>query len=193
MLGKLGGKNRQFLREPLRLPSSSVDESDAVTFPCRWAGNEGVSDSQRTPRAFGLLVPLSRCKELLQHISTVPTPNLEKSENIGDACPDRHVIAWKDCDQLWDCRMEKVDYDAYAVNVMDETKAAQAVACVQVISAAISTLGGLQEIDSNSDASTIHETRLNELHRSESEIKIKSVLAGKCLKFFWLISLPLFD
>ena len=180
LLGKLGGKNRQFLREPLRLPSNTLnDPGDVVSFQCRWTGTRAANGSASTGQGHFLLsVSISRCVELLRNLAIVSTRKLETSENVGEPGIDREVILWKDSDRLWDCEMEKVDYDAYLVNVMDETKSDQAVACVEVIVAAISSLDATTEKPSPQNSSALHEKRFQELDKEDGETKIKSSILG---------------
>lgn len=179
LLGKLGGKNRQFLREPLQLPSRSFGDTDGVVFSCGWVDKSGVDAGKTEKRPpFSLLIPISRCTELLGCIASASTPKLEKSDNVGESDVNRSKIPWKDSDKLWDSPMEKVDYDAYATDVMDETKASQAVACVQVISAALSTLDPALPNPSSQEVATVNGKRLQELLGSESERKTKDALLG---------------
>eukprot|EP00977_Amphora_coffeiformis_P007308 scaffold1581_cov169-Amphora_coffeaeformis.AAC.44 len=180
LLGKLGGKNRQFLREPLQLPSNSLNApGDVVSFQCRWTDTPADDGATLTGQGhFSISVSISRCVELLRNLAIVSTRKLETSENIGESDIDREVILWKDSDRLWDCEMEKVDYDAYLVNVMDETKSDQAVACVQVIVAAISFFNATAEKSSPPNASALYEKRQQELDKEDCEMKIKSSLLG---------------
>ena len=140
LLGKLGGKNRQFLREPLRLPCSSLEGPDTVDFPFDWTSEKSDSTPSGESFRFRIRVPIARCTELLRDIATIPTPKLGKSDNIGDASVQRDVFLWKDSNSLWDCQLEKVDYDAYATDVMNETRGIHALACVRVIAAALAKL-----------------------------------------------------
>ena len=180
LLGKLGGKNRQFLREPLQLPSNSLNTpGDAVSFQCRWTDMQADDAAPLTgPGHFSITVSISRCTELLRNLAIISTRKLEKSENVGESCINREVILWEDCDRLWDCEMEKVDYDAYLVNVMDETKSNQAVACVQVIVAAISSLDATAEESPPEKTSVLHEERLRELQKEDCETKTRSSILG---------------
>ena len=177
LLGKLGGKNRQFLREPLRLPCSSLEGPDTVDFPFDWTSEKSDSTPSGESFRFRIRVPIARCTELLRDIATIPTPKLGKSDNIGDASVQRDVFLWKDSNSLWDCQLEKVDYDAYATDVMNETRGIHALACVRVIAAALSKLELETPVSLTSD-DPIHKTRLLDLKRSELESKVESALLG---------------
>jgi len=180
LLGKLGGKNRQFLREPLQLPSNSLDTAgDVVSFQCKWTDSRADTRAALTGQDhFSLSVSISRCVELLRNLAIASTRILETSENIGESGIDREVILWEDADRLWDCEMERIDYDAYLVNIMENTKSYQAVACVQVIIAAISSLEISAEKPFALKSLALHEKRLQELKKEDFESKIKSSILG---------------
>jgi hypothetical protein len=179
LLGKLGGKNRRFLREPLPLPPSIGGGTDTFDFPFAWTSVLNAAPTSRAgeTRQFFVHIPIIRCTELLGNIATVATPKFVKCDNIGDPSSRRDAILWKDFVSLWDCRLESVDYDAYATNVMDETKANQALACVRIIAAGVSTLD-LKCPESMALTDPIHQTRLIDLNRSELETKLRAALHG---------------
>lgn len=175
LLGKLGGKNRIFLREPLQLPSNTIDAPDPVSFPCKWIPTSGITSD--TGESFNLLIPLSRCTNLLRSIIVSPVPMDEKRDILEQADEHSDVILWKDCDRLWNCQIDRVDYNAYARNIMEETKSAQAMACVKVISAAVGTMDKWDIREAPRDA-PFHEKRFYEMDRDDFETRVRSALLG---------------
>jgi hypothetical protein len=174
LLGKLGGKNRLFLREPLQLAPPPYSSLDTVAFQCKWSGVAG-KDVAGQP-GFSLPVPISRCTDLLRLISSIPELKVEKVEDDGAVCPAREIVLWKDSSRLWDCRIERVDYDAYSRDIVDETKSTQALACIRVLQA---TAGHLKSgIDKESEEKSVDDQRLRELERLQTETKTRCVILG---------------
>jgi hypothetical protein len=122
-------------------------------------------------------MPISRCAELLKSFVFAAPVKPASNESAGESSHSSSEILWKDGASLWDCQLEKVDYDAYSRDVMDETKAGQAMACVQVIAAVISKLDLTPPKSSNS-SDLIHITRLVDLKQLEMETRAKSAIIG---------------
>jgi transformation/transcription domain-associated protein len=64
LLGKLGGKNREFLREPMSLPPGPEMCNNPCFVECKWNKVGGFLRS--TQSAFALPYPLGRCIRLLK-------------------------------------------------------------------------------------------------------------------------------
>jgi transformation/transcription domain-associated protein len=174
LLGKLGGKNRLFLREPLSLPSSTVNSDDTFAFHCKWHSTGGESAKAHP---FYISVQISRCVELLKGIVLGASTKPLKKESTEKLRESSLAIRWKDRSSLWKCQLENVDYDAYARDVMNETRTDQAAACVQVIAAVVSKLEVVPRTPSN-PSEPIHKTRLLDLEQLETEKKVESALLG---------------
>jgi len=150
LLGKLGGKNRQFLREPLLVfhPSSTNDQysrllSRTLSVQSSWDSSEhdggGLLPSVDVP------LPLDRCIEILKLIA-VGGSSSDLNKQTGADQVDRvteHpavVISWENRAKLWTDRLEYVDFSTYSKDVMERTKDSQAQACLAVLQKAVTKL-----------------------------------------------------
>lgn len=69
LLGKLGGKNREFLREPMNLPAGPEMIDGSCSVKCRWNKVDGFLCSSKS--SFALPYPLGRCLRLLRYVMGV--------------------------------------------------------------------------------------------------------------------------
>jgi len=139
LLGKLGGKNRQFLREPLVIcgPEKSL-EGLSLTIECSWEDNEAAA-GEKADSQIALPLSIDRCVEILKSIALAqPSADIYTDSSTGSIPSDRkETIPWAESSLLWNCRIENVDLGAYSENVMEETKKAQAMASLTVVQTAI--------------------------------------------------------
>lgn len=137
LLGKLGGKNREFLREPLLIcqPKST---SNPVAFPleCSWDVTGNGSESLYK---FTVPLPVSRCVEILRILPSAPfVPTPQKITEATDADDEKPTVTllWADHSKLWTENIAHIDLDCYNVDVMNMTCERQAAACVTILETA---------------------------------------------------------
>jgi hypothetical protein len=148
LLGKLGGKNREFLREPLLLCHNYDNKRDDdpmlmvnYSFPPS-AGLSTVNKEVGDGNNLQIRLPLDRCLAILKMIAIGRGSklNLETSGShetkIIDGTPTRVEICWEDSARLWDEKLEDVDMTQYSEAVIAKTRESQAMACMNILRAA---------------------------------------------------------
>ena len=164
LLGKLGGKNRQFLRDHTFLPL--VTGKDEVKYyrndlfvpwlqvtDCSWKVASDTDESGM--ESFSLPIPLNHAVRMLKTLALTepllngasapnsnPDNSDQQSENVTpkQAIPGKKAIEWgsQGGKDLWDCAdFDKIDFDAYSKKVMVDTKASQASAALTVVESAM--------------------------------------------------------
>lgn len=150
LLGKLGGKNRQFLRDPMHLRSLKNRETClqiSLKFP-----NENMSDSDES-RLLALPLPVSSCVDTIRSIALTYTYD----ELLNDEVDELREKADSPIDRssLWDCKIEEIDIGAYSKVVINDTRKDQAIAGLAVLKAAISiTFDGDEPMNYNDKTSS---------------------------------------
>ena len=135
LLGKLGGKNREFLRQPMTIANMSELDSSTVTFCYHLSKGENHMDVESDP--VELRIPLGRCLRLLKSVAN-SVDESEPDETEKTVIPDAEVKEWSERDLLWTCRMADVDFAAYNASVSKSVKDRQAAACFRVAHASLS-------------------------------------------------------
>ena len=135
LLGKLGGKNRLFLREPLDMPSiDHIDMTNLLLLRCRWSPIRLIDGSIPAAEEVYLPIPLDRCLALLRAISaTTPSPSLRKRRTVNA----ESSILWHEKKRLWDDSAEDLDLVSYSADVALTTVSSQREACVVVVQTAL--------------------------------------------------------
>jgi transformation/transcription domain-associated protein len=133
LLGKLGGKNRQFLREPFVCSDTQEGtDGDVVTLKCHWTA-QGASNPE-IGSIVNLPLPIGRCVSILRMIAT--SRNSLCRENDPDAsCDDEkgELVSWNESDHLWTIQIDRIDMAEYQRDLMLQTKRAEASSCVSVL------------------------------------------------------------
>lgn len=180
LLGKLGGKNRRVLREPMDIkdPITFEDHRDQLRLSFRWHGEEkSANDAQMGTSVNGqthgtkrsLPLSIDRCVQIIKQILLLSeivqnVENFTPSNQTTDACAP---LLWKDNEKLWDIRIEDTDLLPYCLDVMSTTQKQQAESALEVLRVALSEMITVGEIDFQSyDFSVapqgpIHETTQN--------------------------------
>jgi hypothetical protein len=211
LLGKLGGKSRRFLREPVELCAEEsirdVPPCD-LSIQCRWVGaqdpnfsNSSAQEHTSLPSGeFSLPIPLERCVEVLKLLAA--TEDLRKSQIVtrrksssgdsGTSLRDK-PFTWKDSGKLWVCNVEDVDFASYCSGVMDDTRNNQAEAALQVLQSALAAIleteniecrgFEIDEIPSN-DSDTKREFDSTEMKHGEGLFTAAPDLESRCKDFF---------
>lgn len=149
LLGKLGGRNRQFLREPFASHEASTTnpvEGATLTVDCYW--NSQYSADLDTEKSFGLPLPLDRCVSVLRMIATAH--NSMSQSIAGDSRSEEHQTPRDSCHvaSLLDTTdINRIDLSEYQQVVMMRTKQDQASACLTVLHTAVRHLTG-KEVES---------------------------------------------
>jgi len=164
LLGKLGGKNRRFLREPMDVCTEEKVNGcpqAPISIRCEWAppqlplSDSQISDSETTvlKGSFFVPLPLERCVGILKLLAATEDANMSNSKNLDKTIKrpssvreeNQILIAWKDSKKLWDMKVEEVDFAGYCSDVMEQSLRHQARSAFRIIRAA---LAGILDTDS---------------------------------------------
>lgn len=143
LLGKLGGKNRRVLREPIDISEANSfnDFSDEqLGLDLAWSVDNVNETGQvgtgrcRPPSdtTFFVQLPLQRCMEILRRAAissdTKPVPRTHSTEGLQG-----RPIEWKDSDTLLGQNVESINLVSYCRGVIEETKLSQVESSLQVL------------------------------------------------------------
>lgn len=171
LLGKLGGKNRCFLRESLDITSGAPLSRDGMTLslPSTWSRDEGLeyqgdemivdaseedsgekgkdaaSDDHRIP------LPIEEAVEILRLIAlcSKDETQLEERKNIDDEIKQVQTpLKWEEYDKLRKLLADRVDIAGYCDDVVEQTKTNQARAAFSVIRSALAMILDIEDISS---------------------------------------------
>lgn len=131
LLGKLGGKNRQFLRDPI--PRHVEVEGDttlqvSAQYIAERDENAMVDSDCENIAELNLPLPLSGCVNILREIAVGII-----LEDVSDPKHDKHEVESFDPSSLWESKIEDLDIQAYSNYAINCTKEDQAIACMDVI------------------------------------------------------------
>jgi transformation/transcription domain-associated protein len=149
LLGKLGGKNRQFLRDPMQLSSWKVIET-SFSFPLVYPislPDDSMSDSAE-PLLLSLPVPLSSCVDTIRSIALTHVYD-ELLDDEGEELDDE-TDSRIDPSTLLGRQIDKFDIVSYSKDIINDLKKNQSLAGMMVLRAAIQVrFGGDDPMDMN--------------------------------------------
>jgi hypothetical protein len=164
LLGKLGGKNRCFLREPLDVMPVSR-ECLPLSLPCDWSVGDESADEEpvETKRSRSgddtmnagvdqdgevkIALPLERAVEVLRLISLSSEhekPPEEKEGYTDDDGSSGVKLKWDEFQKLRSVNPDQIDIKEYCADVIAETKRGQAEAAYCVVRSALATILDLE-------------------------------------------------
>lgn len=151
LLGKLGGKNRQFLRSPLLLnrPDDARYVVRNLDIAFEWSHSSKSEDlesggsAEVAEQGCSIALPLDRALEMLKRIALAPSPSTAKKpvDPSESESSKKEQMPWADSSRLMTSPIELVDFAYYRSNVMDVTKTQAAIASLAIVRAAVGTLG----------------------------------------------------
>ena len=174
LLGKLGGKNRRFLREPFDQHSRYDNlrrQLDVLAIDCVWEdtmpwttqkgkereADEPVLKDETETESFKVLLPLERAVEVLSLIAASAESKRGdediKDEPICEFECKLTKLQWDDHMKLLELEPENVDLQAYCHDVVEQTKISQSRAAFTIISSALAQV--LDVLDAGQLASSL--------------------------------------
>lgn len=155
LLGKLGGKNRQFLRGPLLLcdPADTWDPVRNLRIAYTWSGPSLISGQENTQSVAGSLesvagltipLPLDRALEMLKRVAFSHASHDKKAtQSVEPGLPQKdETISWAERSRLLSSQIENIDFSYYCNDVMESTKDRQVRASLTVVRAAMAVVLG---------------------------------------------------
>jgi hypothetical protein len=150
LLGKLGGKNRRVLREPIDIshPLSFTDfNTERMGLDFAWSASITTGTNQvgmvrdESPRdsKFFVELPLQRCVGILRrasfssHMTTAPASFRDRTRG------------WQDSEMLREHEIETLDLFSYCRDVSQETKLSQAVASLQLLRSSLTKIMSVEK------------------------------------------------
>lgn len=135
LLGKLGGRNRQFLRCPMALEYHQREEPQIAKDPyieCKWNRAEESASKMLLNSSILIPIPLSHCLKMLKMIATVQTSSKTKCDSSffdTNTCLVSHT---ESSSVLWSSRIEDIDLEKYRKDFVSSTLRNQATACFAI-------------------------------------------------------------
>jgi transformation/transcription domain-associated protein len=143
LLGKLGGRNRQFLREPFAPHGASrtiPDEEATLPLNCCWS--VPYSASLNTEKAFGLPLPLDRCVSVLRMIATASNSLCRSIDPDSRSEEQAPLASWHIESLLDTTEIDRLDLSEYQRVAMLQAKQDQGSACVTILHTAATQFAG---------------------------------------------------
>jgi hypothetical protein len=161
LLGKIGGKNRKVLREPMDVtdPTSISEWAEKIKVEFSWSDEfvEGTSDSDvmsDEEARVGTDLPVEACVRYLREAAIRQSPDEANSTTSTEESKDDGIRLHQDS-TLLEADFKVSNLAPYCTDVIDETTQQQVEACVQVLRVALTQIMGVTEdialIDLNGD------------------------------------------
>ena len=132
LLGKLGGNNRQFLRDPLALMVQEHPEDvPTIRFACHW--------SEQSDHDIVLRIPLTRCLAVLETVACRTNERIHSQASVSaqplPAAQDEALFLpkWEDTTEFLDRNLAIVDFAVYNNQVIEQTLEDQAKSCLLIV------------------------------------------------------------
>lgn len=146
LLGKIGGKNRAVLREPMDVTDPALISTCAekMAFDFGWS-EEFVSLGDSADSMVGSTsniavdLPIERCVEYLREVAL---SRCSQKTAETDVETQQDCIGWKEYGKLSETDFEKTDLLRYCLNVIDDTTRRQVNASLQVLRTALTQVMG---------------------------------------------------
>lgn len=167
LLGKLGGKNRCFLREPLDVSSAMPlsRENLILSIPCSWSSDDAsdqlahdeksekmtidssgldsfMKRTHATDDEHRVTLPLERAVEVLQQVASSAWKKEASEKEETTSGDDSHLIKvrWEENHKLGSLVADRIDLSQYCADVTEQTKRDQAEAAFRVIRSALAMI-----------------------------------------------------
>lgn len=157
LLGKLGGKNRRVLREPMDIkdPASFKVHARSLRIPFSWSTEhesmetdppleEGQTQGE-TKGNYTLPLSIESCVELIKRILLLS--EMEKDVEPGNKATTESAILWKDSEKLWDIPIEETDLMPYCLDVMRLTQKDQVESALAILRVALNEMIAVEDFD----------------------------------------------
>ena len=164
LLGKLGGKNRRFLRNDITLRSTCNQTALAdLSMEFQWSETESVvlkeflssegrkeSEDSQSPGILPIVLPLNSAVNLLNTVAQIDFDSVrsEVKQKRDDDAEFRVVLkrlSRKNLTKLWTEPADVIDFQAYSYDVVDDTVGDQAASALCVICTSLAALLDLDE------------------------------------------------
>ena len=149
LLGKLGGKNRRVLREPMDVtnPGAVEEYVNELRVASRWVINkttesDTVANSFAFAKSFALPLSIDRCIHVIKQL--IMLPDVSDGNNEAD---DGSALLWKDYERLWDASIEDTDFLPYCDDVMKSTQMLQAESALALLKTALSDMMAVESFN----------------------------------------------
>jgi hypothetical protein len=149
LLGKLGGKNRKFLREPLQLcdPKDAGDPVRNLQIAYSWSGSPlmgaqgSIQSVEGSIADLTMPLPLDRALEMLKRIAFSSSTDKKGALSAEPALSNKEeIISWAESSRLLSSQIENIDFSYYCNDVMEKAKDRQVSASLTVVRAAVAVV-----------------------------------------------------
>jgi hypothetical protein len=189
LLGKLGGKNRRVLREPMDVmnPTAFEELVKELHIDCKWANDVTAergtaTDPGNSEKWFSLSLNVDRCIGLLKQL--IQLPDIVDGEKEG---ANGTVLRWTNYDKLWHASIEDTDFSPYYANVMKSTEKLQAESALVLLKTALSDMMSVEAccLDTLREGLSV---RTNQTAQDEDDVQAVSALLRRQDHDFYRVS-----
>jgi transformation/transcription domain-associated protein len=147
LLGKLGGKNRRVLREPMEDSVSTTSSSqNTLSMDCAWALVEGYTGKQEDDvSSFALEIPISQCVQVLKQTATSSSILSTEMESTKKKSTEEEYT--EENINLWEADLSTLDLYPYCKYAIQRTRKNQVQSAVTVLRSALTKLIDVHEAD----------------------------------------------
>ena len=154
LLGKLGGKNRRVLRDPIDIDHQSDEFREETRFDFTWSVNlkdatTEMDTDEGSPQVspFTVCLPIKRCVDFLNRIAI---DDIHARDSLSDAPETSNeepgeVVRLEDWDKLSSKNVEDLDLFLYCQDVINDTRTSQAEAALQVLRTSLTRIMNVEE------------------------------------------------
>lgn len=173
LLGKLGGRNRRFLKEPISLPQKNEEVLNEFGIKFQWResseidpSNSAVKSNKNNSAFTDFELPLNQVVltsgSVLTRVASMPSITTAKSPplavydgsfNEPAPAPPSMPSSIEECRSIF---LEDCDFTAHSVSLMKSVSLSQSQAALQVLKSALASI-----IDANVDSSLSEPDQLN--------------------------------
>ena len=187
LLGKLGGKNRRFLRNPTSFVNGETKEKSAtVNIECEWndQGDDAVSFQANLPlkQAVETLQLLARTVNLATEYGDDGEEEKQSREMNSEFPLDLQTLKWKDYAELAVLDSSKLDLRLYAQDVVNETREEQAQASFTIVFSSLAAIIDAGESNKTTDDPMQMDDKKDQIFHNLSRISTKSKERTQALK-----------
>jgi transformation/transcription domain-associated protein len=184
LLGKLGGKNRRVLRDPIDIDRHSEGFIEEMSLDFSWSINVGTretemgrNDASSAGLSFPIRLPINRCVDFLKRAAIEDMMARESSQR-SPVIPQKatnECLRLSNKDRLLSINVEDIDLLPYCQDVIEQTRKEQAQAALQVLRTALTKIMNVEDGNLKNMSLDNPDAKTEEAKTSEETIDMQTI------------------